>query len=73
MDLLDWSENAGSDELDPLAEAILGGPLVAHLGAEFFSAASVRMKRASSTDHVSGFWQKQCLPRRMAIALAGGV
>ena len=29
------------------------------------------MSRASSTDHVSGFWQKQCLPMRMAITLAG--
>ena len=34
MDLLDRSQNARSDELDALAEAGLGGPLVAHLGAE---------------------------------------
>ncbi len=37
----------------------------------FFSAASVRMSRASSIDQVSGFWQKQCLPIRMAMMLAG--
>ena len=37
----------------------------------FFSAARVRISRASSTDQVSGFWQKQCLPIRMAITLAG--
>ena len=37
----------------------------------FFSAASVRISRASSTDQVSGFWQKQCLPMRIAITLAG--
>ena len=37
----------------------------------FFSAASVRISRASSIDQVSGFWQKQCLPIRMAITLAG--
>jgi hypothetical protein len=37
----------------------------------FFSAASVRIRRASSNDHVNGFWQKQCFPMRIAITLAG--
>ena len=37
----------------------------------FFSAARVRISRASSIDQVSGFWVKQCLPIRIAITLAG--
>ncbi len=37
----------------------------------FFSAARVRISRASSIDQVSGFWVKQCLPIRIAMTLAG--
>ena len=34
VDVLDRAQNPRSDQLDPRAEAILGGPLIAHLGTE---------------------------------------
>ena len=39
--------------------------------ATFFFFASSRIMRASWTDHVNGFWVKQCLPRLIAKVEAG--
>ena len=73
VDLLDRPEDARSGcTSTPCAEAVVGGALVAHLGARASSRRPAsRITRASSTDQVSGFWQKQCLPIRMAMTLAG--
>ena len=52
------ADRARPDHLDAAAEAGVGRPLVAHLGADdLLSAAVSRINRASQTECVSGFWQ----------------
>ena len=73
VDFFDGCRCTRADDLDTRAEADVAVPWLPIWVATFISAATSRMRRASSTDQVSGFWVKQCFPFFMARNAGRGV